>query len=433
MTGAARAVRPAVTGRALVAAVPGSKSLTNRWLMLAALAEGQSVLRGALASDDTTSFAEAIARCGVRASWTAPDELTVVGCAGAPRGGSGVNLGDGGTPTRFMAAFAALADRPIVIDGSARMRERPVAEGIAMLAALGAPVQWIESVGRLPVAVGGAHPSGSTLAVGATSSSQFISAVMLIAPWLDRGLELVFTEPPTSASYLELSIGVLARAGVPVSVERTAGGGLAGVTIEPMRVRGVEVTVEPDASSAIYPLAAAALVPGMRVTVPGLPRATAQPDRGAIEALVAMGAREGSVDGATVIEHGGVLRGITTDASRWPDGALAIAAVAAAASGTSTITGLHTLRVKESDRIGAMATELRALGCTVSATDDALVIDPSTRHDRPVTLHAHRDHRVAMSLATLGLARPGISIDDPACVAKSWPGFWASLALFEGV
>lgn len=433
MTGAARAVRPAVTGRALVAAVPGSKSLTNRWLMLAALAEGQSVLRGALASDDTASFADAIARCGVRASWTAPDELTVVGCAGSPRGGGGVNLGDGGTPTRFMAAFAALADRPIVIDGSARMRERPVAEGIAMLAALGAPVQWIESVGRLPVAVGGVHPSGSTLAVGATSSSQFISAVMLIAPWLDRGLDLVFTQPPTSASYLELSIGVLVRAGVPVGVVRTASGGLARVTIEPMRVRGVEVTVEPDASSAIYPLAAAALVPGLRVTVPGLPRATAQPDRGAIDALVAMGAREGSIDGSTMIEHGGALRGVTIDASQWPDGALAIAAVAAAASGTSTITGLHTLRVKESDRIGAMAAELRALGCTIVASDDALVIDPSTRHDRPVTLHAHRDHRVAMSLATLGLARPGISIDDPACVAKSWPGFWASLALFEGV
>lgn len=433
MTGAARAVRPATSGRDVVVPVPGSKSLTNRWLMLAALAEGQSVLRGALASDDTTSFAEAIARCGVRASWTAPDELTVVGCAGCPRGGSSVNLGDGGTPTRFMAAFAALADRPIVIDGSARMRERPVAEGIAMLASLGASIRWIEAAGRLPVAVGGSRPSGRTLVVGATSSSQFISAIMLIAPWLERGLELVFTEPPTSPSYLELSIGALAHAGVPISVERAAGGGLAGVVIEPMPLRGLDITVEPDASSAIYPLAAAALVPGMRVTVPALPRATSQPDRGAIDALVAMGARERTIDGLTSIEHGGALHGITTDASRWPDGALAIAAVAAAAAGTTTITGLHTLRVKESDRIGAMASELRALGCTITASDDALVIDPSTRHERPVTLHAHRDHRVAMSLATLGLVRPGISIDDPACVAKSWPGFWESLAQFEGV
>ena len=433
VTGAARAVRPATSGRDVVVPVPGSKSLTNRWLMLAALAEGQSVLRGALASDDTTSFAEAIARCGVRASWTAPDELTVVGCAGCPRGGSSVNLGDGGTPTRFMAAFAALADRPIVIDGSARMRERPVAEGIAMLASLGASIRWIEAAGRLPVAVGGSRPSGRTLVVGATSSSQFISAVMLMAPWLERGLDVVFTEPPTSPSYLELSIGVLARAGVPIIVERTPGGALAGVTMQPVPMRGLDITVEPDASSAIYPLAAAALVPGMRVKVPALPRATSQPDRGAIDALVAMGARERSIDGSTAIEHGGALHGITTDASRWPDGALAIAALAAAATGTTTITGLHTLRVKESDRIGAMASELRALGCTITASDDALVIDPSTRHERPVTLHAHRDHRVAMSLATLGLVRPGISIDDPACVAKSWPGFWESLAQFEGV
>jgi 3-phosphoshikimate 1-carboxyvinyltransferase len=178
------------------------------------------------------------------------------------------------------------------------MRERPVAEGIAMLVALGASLQWMESMGRLPVAVGGSRLVGSTLAVGATSSSQFISAVMLIAPWLDRGLEVIFTEPPTSASYLELSIGVLAHAGVPVSVERTVAGELAAVSIAPHAVRGVDVRVEPDASSAIYPLAAAALVPGMRVTVPGLPRTTAQPDRGAIDALVAMGAIERTVAGS---------------------------------------------------------------------------------------------------------------------------------------
>jgi len=433
VVGAARAIRPATMGREIIARVPGSKSLTNRWIMLASLADGPSVLAGALKSDDTTLFADAVSQCGVHASWTAPDELTIVGCAGRPRGGSSVHLGDGGTPTRFMAAFAALADQPIVIDGSPRMRERPVAEGLAMLAQLGASIRWVEAAGRLPVVVGGLRPTGRTLAVGATSSSQFISALMMIAPWLERGLELAFAQPPTSASYLELSIAVLTRAGVPVQIERAPDGGLAAVTIGPMPTRGVHITVEPDASSAIYPIAAAALIPGMRVTVPALLRTTAQPDRGAIDALLQMGARERTVEGSTSIEHGGPLRGITTDAARWPDGALAIAAVAAAATGTTTITGLHTLRVKESDRIGAMAAELRAIGCTVCASDDAIVIDPSTRHDRAVTLHAHRDHRVAMSLATLGLHRQGISIDDPGCVAKSWPGFWDSLALFEGV
>lgn len=433
MAGAARAVRAVLHGREVLAPVPGSKSLTNRWLMLAALADGRSVLRGALACEDTVAFAEAVAGCAARSSWTAPDELTVVGCAGRPRGGGSVNLRDGGTPTRFMLALAALADRAIIIDGSARMRERPVAEGIAMLAGLGAAVRWIEAPGRLPVAVGGARPVGSSLAVGTTSSSQFISAAMLIAPWLDRGLDLVFTGPPTSASYLELSIGVLAQAGAPISVERTAGGDLAAVTIEPRHLQGFDITVEPDASSAVYPLAAAALVPGMRVSVPGLPRRTAQPDRGAVDALVAMGAVERMIEGSTCLEHGGPLHGITVDASAWPDGSLAIAAVAAAAKGTTTISGLRTLRVKESDRLDAMATELRRLGCTVAASDDALVIDPSTRHDRAVTLDAHRDHRVAMSLATLGLARQGISIDDPSCVAKSWPGFWESLGRLEGV
>jgi 3-phosphoshikimate 1-carboxyvinyltransferase len=332
-----------------------------------------------------------------------------------------------------MLAFAALAQEPIVIDGSPRMRERPVAEGVAMLAAQGASMRWVEAIGRLPVSVGGSRPSGGTMAVGTTSSSQFISALMLVAPWLERGLEIVFTREPTSASYLDLSISVLQQVGARISAERHADGALRRVGIAASPVAGFEVQVEPDASSAIYPLAAAALVPGMRVTVPGLPRATVQPDRGAIEALLAMGAREIVVEGATCIEGTGPLHGITTDASHWPDGALAIAAVAAMARGTTTITGLRTLRVKESDRIEAMATELRAIGCRVDAGEDALTIDPSTLHGRPVTLHAHRDHRVAMSLATIGLVRPGISIDDPGCVDKSWPGFWESLAAFEGV
>ena len=429
----ARTIRPATAGRTLVATVPGSKSLTNRWLMLAALAEGTSVLRGALSSTDTIAFADAVSACGARASWRAPDDVVVTGCGGHPRGPARVNLGDGGTPTRFMLAFAALAQEPIVIDGSPRMRERPVAEGVAMLAAQGASTRWVEAIGRLPVSVGGSRPTGGTMAVGTTSSSQFISALMLVAPWLERGLEIVFTREPTSASYLDLSISVLQQVGARISVERHADGALRLVRIAASPVAGFKVQVEPDASSAIYPLAAAALVPGMRVTVRGLPRATVQPDRGAIEALLAMGAREIVVEGATCIEGTGPLHGITTDASHWPDGALAIAAVAAMARGTTTITGLRTLRVKESDRIEAMATELRAIGCRVDAGEDALTIDPSTLHGRPVTLHAHRDHRVAMSLATIGLARPGISIDDPGCVDKSWPGFWESLAAFEGV
>jgi len=435
VTGAARAVRPAVTGRALVAAVPGSKSLTNRWLMLAALAEGQSVLRGALASDDTASFADAIARCGVRASWTAPDELTVVGCAGSPRGGGGVNLGDGGTPTRFMAAFAALADRPIVIDGSARMRERPVAEGIEMLRALGARIDYAEADGRLPVRVFGGGLQGGTLEVGRTASSQFVSALMLVAPRLARGLEIRFSAEPTSASYIHLSLAALAAFGVeaevaygPVALGASRpGAGLARIAIKPQPIAAGACLVEPDASSAVYPAAAAALTGGS-VLLEGLPRRSTQPDSFFLDDLALRGASIEALDAGTRVTARAALRGLDSDYSAAPDAAVMAMVLAACATSPSRISGLGTLRVKESDRIEAVAAGLRALGGTVETGADWVRIHPLPERLSPAEIDTVNDHRVAMAFAVLGLARAGVSIKNPSCVAKSWPGFWDALA-----
>jgi 3-phosphoshikimate 1-carboxyvinyltransferase len=214
--------------------VPGSKSLSNRHLVLAALAQGETRLRGLLACDDCDRLLVALDACGVahRIDQPSGDVIITGGVGRLPRGAS-VNLGDGGTPTRFMLALAACADGETIVDGSARMRERPVAEGVELLRALGADIAYTEAAGRLPVRIRGGTLRGGTIEVGRTASSQFVSALMLVAPALADGIDIRFTEEPTSASYLELSLAALAAAGVHAEITRgpvllsaaTVGGG----------------------------------------------------------------------------------------------------------------------------------------------------------------------------------------------------------------
>lgn len=421
--------------------VPGSKSMTNRALVLAALARGSTVLRHALRSEDTDALARAITAMGVRVdAGPGHDAFTVhAGEGGLPAGEEvRVDLGDGGTPTRFTMALAALAPRVTTIDGSARMRERPVADGVGMLRALGADAGWAEAEGRLPVRVDGrgGPPRGGTLRVGRVASSQFVSALMLTACRMPHELTIDFDEPPTSASYVELTADELRAWRVPVDELRAPGGALRSV-----RVRGAvpdaggERTVEPDASSALYWAAAAALVPGSAVTVPGLPRGSRQPDMRAIEALSAMGADlEDAPTGirvrsrAAAGEPGAPLGGMRVDCSACPDGALMLMAAAAVAAGPSRLDGLGTLRVKESDRIAAMAHGLRRVGARAEFGDDWIEVVPIPAHHRTdAEIDPHGDHRIAMSFAVLGLRTGGIRVGNPACVAKSYPGFWEEL------
>jgi 3-phosphoshikimate 1-carboxyvinyltransferase len=449
--------------------VPGSKSQSNRHLILAALAGGSTTLRGLLACDDCDRLRAALDACGVRFEDAGDDgsggvgegagarsvRLTpaapVVGTAAAP---VSLHLGDGGTPTRFMIAYAAAQPAGVfVIDGSARMRERPVAEGVAMLRALGARIEYAESEGRLPVRVFGGTLRGGAIEVGRTASSQFVSALLLVAPRLAQGIDIRLTEEPTSASYLHLSLAALAAVGVdaetaygPVRLGvATIGGGLARIRVAPQPIRGGTVDIEPDASSAVYP-AAAAVLTGGSVLLEGLPRRNAQPDSYFIEDLALRGARvealgEGGDDGegggedaggrpravATRISAGPVLRGLDSDYARAPDAAVMAMVLAACGDRPSRFTGLGTLRVKESDRIAAVAAGLRALGGTVDCGEDWALVHPLPARPTPAAIDTVNDHRIAMAFAVLGLARPGVSIRNPACVGKSWPGFWLAL------
>ncbi len=417
--------------------VPGSKSLTNRALLLAALAQGSSALVGALRSDDTDRLGRALGLLGVEIA-TVGDRITVQGAAGrlVARGEPTLDLGDGGTPARFMLAAAALATAPVVIDGSARLRERPFADGIALLRALGVQIECLRAEGQLPVRVvpGAAAPVGGTLIAGQVASSQFLSALLLVAPWFRDGLTLELREPPTSEAYLGLTIDELRRWGAQVEQSHGADGSLARVRVAPGALAPrPQAHIEADASSAVYWAAAAALVPGSQIELTGLPGDSRQPDMGAIAALETMGARvERAADRVRVAWQGPAagpaLRGISLDASGFPDGALAVAAAAAAATGPTRLRGLQTLRVKESDRLAAMQAELVRVGAGARVEGDALLIEPpASLAPHGVRVQTYRDHRIAMSFAVLGLRTGGLLIQDPGCVQKSYPGFWRDL------
>lgn len=416
--------------------VPGSKSLSNRHLILAAVADAPTELRGLLACDDCDGLLRALGTLGFGATRLdlAADRVEIAR-VGPPRGGA-LDLGDGGTPTRFMIALAAAQPEGVwTIDGSARMRERPVAEGVEMLRALGARLEYEGGEGRLPVRVHGGGLAGGRLEVGRTASSQFVSALMLVAPRLPRGLELEFTDEPTSASYLQLTLAALAAARVEASVGYGSialggppGGGLRRIAIAPQPVPGGVVEIEPDASSAVYP-AAAAVLTGGRVELLGMPRRSVQPDSWFLDDLALRGAAvASSADGlATVVAAGRALRGLDADYSRAPDAAVMAMVLAACGDAPSRFTGLGTLRVKESDRIATVAAGLRALGATVEVGEDWARVHPLPPRPIPAQIDTANDHRIAMAFAVLGLARPGVSIKNPGCVAKSWPGFWAAL------
>lgn len=446
--------------RAAAIRVPGSKSLSNRHLILAALARGSTRLRGLLACDDCDRLLAALDACAIGHRVDGGD-LIIDGGADRSERDTTVNLGDGGTPTRFMLAFAA-AQRggACIIDASARMRERPVAEGVAMLRALGGEIhaeihaenhgmaEAMRLLMRLPMRVRGGSLRGGRIDIGATASSQFVSALMLVAPALADGIDIHFTDEPTSASYLELSLAALAAAGVNFEVVRrpvllsaaSVGGGLARITIPSQPIAGGTIDIEPDASSAVYPAAAAVLC-GSTVTLEGLARHSAQPDIGFLDDLAMRGARVEVVGNSTRVSAGKSLRGHDANYARMPDAAVMAMVLAACADGPSLFTGLATLRVKESDRIAAVATGLRALGATVETGDDWARIHPLPAIDPAVdfasdpaikvVIDTVNDHRIAMAFAILGLARGGVSIANPGCVGKSWPGFWTSLDLLR--
>ncbi len=399
--------------------VPGSRSLTNRALVCAALAEGPSRLSGWVDCDDTRAMIEGLRRLGIEIQTFPTGELEVTGRAGAltiplhP-----LDCRASGTTMRFLTACAALVPGRVVLDGTARMRERPIQDLADALSALGVPVRT--SVGCPPVTVQGGRLHGGKAAVDASQSSQYLSALLMLAPYASEPIELL-AAGFTSRPYVEMTLDVMAAFGI--SVERLDEN-LFRVPLR--RYRSRSYAIEPDASSASYFFAAAA-VTGGRVYVDGLSAGSSQADVRFVEVLERMGCRAERSPQGIAVRGPRYLHGIDVDMNAMPDGALALAVVACFAQGRTRIRNVWNLRIKETDRISALKAELEKLGARVTTTQTDLEIDPPPRI-RPARIASWDDHRIAMSLAVAGLRAPGIVIQDPECVGKTFPDFFERLA-----
>jgi 3-phosphoshikimate 1-carboxyvinyltransferase len=401
-----------------VVTVPGSKSIANRAVVCAALADGDSHLRALPGGDDTVAMVDCVRRLGVGVTVDG-DSADVTGTGGSiDAAGVTLDAGLAGTTSRFVTAVAALSSGPVTIDGAPPLRRRPMGPLHRALADLGAEVVAGEGEGRLPVTVRGPLHGGD-VALPGDVSSQFLTALMLVAPLLDGGLRVRLTTPLVSVPYVRLTAWVMAVFGVgAVTVDDGS------IVVGAGRYRGAELDIEPDASSASYPLAMAA-VAGGRVKVRDLHRTSAQGDAVFAELLARMGCSVADdADGLAVWRDPGVpLVGLDVDMADVSDLVPTVAAVAALASTPTTIRGVGFIRGKESDRLGDLATELGALGAAVAVTPDGLRVEPvGSLHG--AELGTHDDHRLAMAFGVLGTAVAGVSVREPDVVAKSWPGFW---------
>jgi len=407
--------------------VPGSKSITNRALVAAALAAGRSTLTGALVAEDTRAMRAVLACVGVKiAAEGDGSKLAVDGCAGSPHAAAGrLDARSAGTVARFGPPLLALGEGEYVLDGSAQMRARPLRAGVEALRALGVAVTHEGLDGYLPIRVVGA--SGrvrGAVTLRADVSSQYTSGLLLSAPCFADGLVIDVVGDVVSRPYLEMTTAVMAAFGARVSRDG------ARWTVAPGGYRAAAYAVEPDASAASYFFAAAAITGG-RVVVPGLGGGSLQGDLGFVRVLERMGCAVDVRAEETEVRGPRELTGVEVDLRDLSDTAQTLAVLAPFATTPTRITGIGFIRHKESDRVGAVATELRRAGVEVTEEPDGLLIQPGTPHAARVA--TYDDHRMAMSFALLALRTEGIEIEDPGCVAKTYPGYFADLEAATGI
>ena len=407
-------VRAAVT-------LPGSKSVTNRALPIAALAHGETLLKGALFSDDSRYCIEALRSLGYGVETDAGAAAVRVRGRGTEplmsgRGGD-LFVGNSGTASRFLTAFVALGRGNFRIDGVARMRERPIADLLAALRLWGVDARDELGTGCPPVLVrANGIPGGETVVRG-ESSSQYATALLLAAPCAARESVIAVAGELVSAPYVRMTVAMMEDFGVAVET------GDRSFRVRPQAYRAREYQIEPDASGASYFLAAAA-VTGGEVTIAGLSGRMLQGDAAFAGVLERMGCEVArGPRGLTLRGPAGGLRGIDVDLFDMSDTVPTLAAIAPLASAPVTIRNVANVRLKETDRLRACAAELRKFGVAVEEFADGLRIEPRAELRSGVEVETYDDHRMAMSFAVLGLRAPGTAIRDPGCVAKTFPDF----------
>jgi 3-phosphoshikimate 1-carboxyvinyltransferase len=398
---------------------PGSKSLTNRALVVASLAAGgASRLEGGLEADDTVVMRDGLRALGVLID-DVDDPWLVLGTGGAlavPQ--SPLDAGASGTTARFLTAVAALVPVPVTIDGTPRLRERPIGELVDALSAMG--VDAHAEGGTPPVTVTGGRLRGGFVTVDASRSSQFLSAILMVAPLADGPTEVAVSGGDlVSEPYVRSTLEVMSAFACDVEVQGDR------YLVPATGYRPTHFDVEADASAAAYPLIATAILGGT-VAIGGIPSSSGQADLRLLDVLTEMGCLvHRRSDHLLLAGPSRPLRGVDVDMSDAPDAALALAVTCVFADGPSTIRGLSTLRLKETDRLAALERELRKIGADARVEGDALRITPGRL--RGARIETYDDHRMAMSFAVAGLRQPGIEIIDPGCVTKTWPGFFTML------
>ncbi|GIE75990.1 3-phosphoshikimate 1-carboxyvinyltransferase [Actinoplanes philippinensis] len=395
---------------------PGSKSITNRALLCAALAPGTSTLTGVLFADDTRAMMGAVAALG--ATVVTDEQACTVAVTGidpaATTGAGTIDARQSGTTSRFILPAAALLPGRTVVDGAEQLRARPFGPVLDALRQIGAGVDELGAPGFLPAAVTGpAH--GGHVEVSGHISSQFLSGLLMAGPLMPRGLTVALTSPLVSVPYVEMTTAVMAAFGVTVD----------GLAVPAGAYRPAAYAIEPDASAASYFLGAAAITGG-QVTVSGLGAESLQGDVRFADVLERMGASVSRTADSVTVRSTGRLHGVDVDMADISDTAQTLAAVAVFADSPTRVRGIGFIRGKETDRIGAVVTELRRAGIDAVEDPDGFTIHPGA--PQPTRFATYDDHRMAMSLSLIGLRTPGIEITDPACVAKTYPAYFTDLA-----
>lgn len=404
--------------------LPGSKSETNRALLVAALAEGTTTLRGVLDSDDTQAMLSSLDALGIPVESVDGDSvLRIEGCAGElPAGPIRVYARQSGTTARFLLPALCTGPGPYVLDAAPQMRARPMADLVAALRVMGADL----GPESLPIEIVGGGVLGGRVDVAGDVSSQFLSGLMLAAPLYRDGLEAHVEGTLVSRPYVEMTSAVMRRFGAAVLAtgDDAASPARSVFTVTPGRYTAVDHGIEPDASAASYLFGAAAITGG-RVEVPGLGSGSVQGDLRFVELLAQMGCEVTVSAASTVVVGTGSLAGVDVDMADCSDTVPTLAVVAAFASSPTRIRGVGFIRHKESDRIGAVVAELGRCGIAAIEEDDGLVVYPGTV--RGAAVSTYDDHRIAMAFALLGLRVPGIVIRDPGCVSKTFPSYFEVL------
>jgi 3-phosphoshikimate 1-carboxyvinyltransferase len=402
--------------------VPGSKSLTNRALIVAALAEGPSTLTGTLDSDDTRVMVDSLRRLGLDVQHD-PDAATIAveGCGGRiPARAAELFVANSGTSLRFLTAMVAAGEGTYHLDGTARMRQRPVADLLMALNGLGADARSDLGTGCPPVTVHASGLDGGNAFVRGDVSSQFLSGLLMAVPYSRAATTVEVEGVLVSQPYVAMTAAVMEGFGVRINNRKNRR-----FDIYPAHYAGRAYPIEPDASAASYFFAAAAITGGT-ITVEGLGTNSVQGDMGFVDVLEHMGCSVSREPDATTVT-GGPLRAVDVDMNAISDTVMTLAVVALFADGVTRIRNVAHIRHKETDRIGAIAIELRKLGATVDEYPDGLLIVPPDRLNA-ARIATYDDHRMAMSFALAGLKSDGVTILDPGCVAKTYPGFWEDLA-----